>query len=141
MKLRLRVADEDVCLIEVWEDKVPNIARELREKLPLTSVLQHGKIVGDLIFFVTPIVADWENWYLTQDVGRMRREVKGYARGAVCFYGPRQQFAIAYGEDLADEPLKISYIGEVVEGELKLELVGTQCWLEQGRKVELAIAE
>jgi hypothetical protein len=140
MKLRLRVAGENVCLIDVWEDKVPNIARQLRQHLPLTSVLQHGKIVGDLIFFVTPIVAPWENCYLTEEVGAMRRKEKGEAKGAVCFYGPRQQFAVAYGNDLADEPLPINYIGEVVEGELKLELVGTQCWLEQGKLVELSLA-
>jgi hypothetical protein len=141
MKLEFKVADESVCVIDVWEDKVPNIAQKLRETLPLTSVLQHGKIVGDLVFFVTPIVADWENSMLTEKVGVMRREEGKEAKGAVCFYGPRQQFAIAYGNDLADEPLRISYIGEVLEGHLKLELIGTQCWLQQGKKVELAVLD
>jgi hypothetical protein len=139
MKLQLRVADEDVCLIEVWEDKVPNFAADLRSKLPLTSVLQHGKIVGDMAFFVTPIVAAWENVHLTEEVGAMRKKELGHVRGAVCFYAPRQMICMVYGEDVADEPLKIDYIGEVIEGELKLELVGTQCWLEQGKKVELAL--
>lgn len=46
--------------------------------------LQHGKLLGDLVFFSLPIVAPWENMYLTEQVGRMRREATGAATGAVC---------------------------------------------------------
>jgi hypothetical protein len=139
MHLRMNVDDRPVCTIEVWEDKVPQLAQVLRETLPKRAVLQHGKIVGEMVFFTMPIVAPWENCYLTEEVGAMRREAKGGAGGAVCFYNPRQQFCVVYGDDVADEPLKISYIGEVVEGELELALVGTRTWLRQGRIVELEI--
>lgn len=139
MKLRMKVDEKPVCMIEVWEDKVPELTQVLRDKLPQKSILQHGKIVGDMVFWTMPIVASWENCYLTEQVGQMRRQEKGHARGAVCFYNPRQQFCVVYGDDVADEPLKISYIGEVVEGELELALVGTQCWLQQGSLVELEI--
>jgi hypothetical protein len=140
MHLRLKVAGEEVCIIEVWEDKVPNLTRIFRQKLPLKSVLQHGKLVGDMAFFTTPIVAPWENEYLTEEVGRMRREEKGHVAGAVCFYNPRQQFCVVYGDDVADEPLKISYIGEIIKGELQMKVVGIETWLEQGKLVELEIA-
>ena len=140
MRLRLKVAGQEVCLIEVWEDKVPKTAQAIREHLPLKSVLQHGKLVGDLLFFVTPIVGDWENVMLTEEVGKRRRKEKGKVAGAVCFYGPRQQISVAYDEDLADEPLKISYIGEVVEGEMNLKAVGLERWLQQGKLVELEAA-
>jgi hypothetical protein len=140
MKLTMKVDGEETCQIEVWEDKVPNLARALREALPTKSILQHGKIVGDMVFFTMPIVAPWENCYLTEEVGAMRLREKGHARGAVCYYNPRQQFCVVYGDDVADEPLKISYIGEVVGGELELALAGTQTWLEQGKLVELELA-
>jgi hypothetical protein len=139
MLLSLKVADIEVCVIEVWEEKVPNIARALREKLPLKSTLQHGKLIGDMVFFSLPIVAPWENMYRTEEVGRMRREETGAATGAVCFYSPRQQLCIVYGDDTADEPLKISYIGEVVSGSLEMRLVGLETWLQQGKLVELGI--
>ncbi|ODN71061.1 hypothetical protein [Methylobrevis pamukkalensis] len=123
MRVRLKVDGEEACQFEVWEDKVPNIAALFREKLPVKSTLQHGKLIGDMVFFVTPFIAPWENMYLTQDVGRMRREATGHSAGAVCFYGPRQQLCVVYGDDTAEEPLKISYIGEIVEGHLKMKLV------------------
>jgi hypothetical protein len=140
MKLNLKIDGEKTCQIEVWEDKVPSLAEALRNALPQKSILQHGKIVGDMVFFTMPIVSPWENCYLTEEVGAMRRREKGYVRGAVCFYNPRQQFCVVYGDDVADEPLKISYIGEVVEGELELALAGMQTWLEQGKLVELDVA-
>jgi hypothetical protein len=140
MKLQMRVDGERVCTIEVWEDKVPQLVGVLREALPQKSILQHGKIVGDMVFFTMPIVAPWENCYRTEEVGAMRRAETGHARGAVCFYNPRQQFCVVYGDDVADEPLNISYIGEVVEGELELALAGTRTWLDQGKVVELDLA-
>jgi hypothetical protein len=139
MKLRFKVDGNTISTIEVWEDKVPSLAAVLREKLPMKSTLQHGKLIGDMVFFSLPIVAPWENMYRTEEVGAMRRAAKGEATGAVCFYSPRQQFCIVYGDDTADEPLKISYIGEVVEGALEMRLVGLETWLRQGKFVELEL--
>jgi len=140
MRIRMKIDGRPTCEIEVWEDKVPSLAAVLREALPQKSILQHGKIVGDMVFFTMPIVAPWENCYLTEQVGAMRREATGHAAGAVCFYNPRQQFCVVYGDDVADENLKISYIGEVVDGHLELALAGTQTWLDQGKLVELELA-
>ncbi|WP_110947358.1 DUF3830 family protein [Pseudomonas bohemica] len=141
MRLRLKVEGQSICLIEIWEDKVPNLAKIFREKLPLQSSLQHGKLLGDLVFFTLPIVAPWENRYLTQDVGRERIAKTGHAAGAVCFYSPRQQLCIVYGDDVSAEPLPISYIGEVIEGALQLKVTGMETWFEQGALVELEIAD
>jgi hypothetical protein len=131
----------DTCTIQIFEDKVPWITQELRASLPQDGILQHGKIVGEMVFWTMPIVAPWENVFLTEEVGAMRRAEKGYARGSVCWYNPRQQFCVVYGDDLADEPLKISYIGEVVEGELELALAGHRNWLQQGQIVGLRILD
>ena len=139
MRLHFKVEGEEACIIEVWEDKVPNIAKVFRENLPMKSVLQHSKLLGDMVFFTTPFVAPWENMFLTEDVGKVRRKEKGGAAGAVCFYNPRQQVCIVYGDDVADEPLKISYIGEIVDGAMKMKLVGLECWLQQGKVIELEI--
>ncbi|MGA9606882.1 MAG: hypothetical protein WBR21_07640 [Rouxiella badensis] len=141
MKLQMSVAGEAVCVIEVWEDKVPNLAKELCAKLPMTSILQHGKLIGDMVFFTMPIVAPWENKFKTEEVGRMRREKYGVCTGSVCFYSPRQQFCVVYGDDTAEEPLPISYIGEVIEGSLQLRVTGLETWFDQGRTVELAVIE
>jgi hypothetical protein len=140
MELKFTVAGKDVCRINVWEDKVPNLAKTLRDKLPMKTTLQHGKLIGDMVFFTLPVVAPWENMYRTEEVGQMRRAEKGEATGAVCFYSPRQQFCIVYGDDTADEPLQISYIGEIVSGALEMRLVGLETWLQQGAIVELAVA-
>ncbi|MCU1530160.1 MAG: hypothetical protein JWP75_3923 [Frondihabitans sp.] len=139
MHLIMTVDGERVCKMRVFDDLVPHIAAALEEQLPQKGILQHGKIVGDMVFWTMPIVAPWENVYLTEEVGALRKAEKGYARGSVCWYSPRQQFCVVYGDDLADEPLKISYIGEVVEGELELALVGHKNWLQQGQIVELSI--
>lgn len=141
MKLKMAVAGIDVCTIEVWEDKVPKLAQELREKLPMVTMLQHGKLIGDMVFFTLPIVAPWENRYLTQEVGAERRKKYGSSGGSVCFYSPRQQFCVVYGDDTADEPLPISYIGEVIEGKLELKVAGIETWFDQGRTVELRIID
>jgi hypothetical protein len=140
VKLIMSVEDSDICELEVWEDVVPGIAAQLRGNLPQRSILQHGKIIGDMVFWTMPIVAPWENVFRTEEVGAMRRAEKGYARGSVCWYNPRQQFCVVYGDDLADEPLKISYIGEVVSGELQLALAGWANWLQQGQIVGLRLA-
>jgi len=140
MKLTMSVDDTKVCTIQVFEELVPGIAAALKDNLPQKSILQHGKIVGEMVFWTMPIVAPWENVYLTEEVGALRRAEKGHARGSVCWYNPRQQFCVVYGDDLADEPLKISYIGEVVEGELELALAGMKNWLQQGQVVSLEIA-
>jgi hypothetical protein len=140
VKLIMSVEDSDICELEVWEDVVPGIAAQLRNNLPQRSILQHGKIIGDMVFWTMPIVAPWENVFRTEEVGAMRRAEKGYARGSVCWYNPRQQFCVVYGDDLADEPLKISYIGEVVSGELQLALAGWANWLQQGQIVGLRLA-
>ncbi|MCB1497022.1 MAG: hypothetical protein KDJ86_14640 [Bauldia sp.] len=137
MRIRLKVAGEEACVMEIWEEKAPLFAATLREKLPIKSTLQHGKLVGDMVFFTTPFVSPWENLLRTEEVGRLRRKETGKATGAVCFYNPRQQFCIVYGDDVADEPLKISYVGEVVEGAVTLRSVGLECWMQQGAIVEL----
>jgi hypothetical protein len=100
-----------------------------------------SKLLGDLIFFTLPIVAPWENRYLTEDVGRERKAKYGTPAGAVCFYSPRQQFCVVYGDDASDEPLPISYIGEVIEGQLELKVAGLETWFDQSRIVELKIAD
>jgi hypothetical protein len=141
MQLIMSVDDVDTCVIDVFEEKVPQIAAELRKNLPQKSILQHGKIIGEMVFWTMPIVAPWENKYLTEDVGALRRAEKGHARGSVCWYNPRQQFCVVYGDDLADEPLPISYIGEVVEGELELALAGHRNWLQQGQVVGLRLSD
>jgi hypothetical protein len=140
MHLRLKVSGQEACQIEIWENKAPKLAQILREKLPMKSVLQHGKLVGDMVFFTTPFVSPWENMYLTEEIGRMRRKEKGTPAGAVCFYNPRQQFCIVYGDDVADENLKISYVGEIASGELTMKVAGIECWLQQGAIVALEIA-
>lgn len=140
MHLIMSVDGVETCKIKVFEELVPGIAAALKAQLPQKGILQHGKIVGEMVFWTMPIVAPWENVFLTEEVGAMRRKEKGYARGSVCWYSPRQQFCVVYGDDLADEPLKISYIGEVVEGELELALAGVRNWLQQGQIVELSIA-
>ncbi|TPE47719.1 DUF3830 family protein [Amaricoccus solimangrovi] len=141
MRLVLDIAGKDICEIDVWEDKVPNLCAQFREKLPMTSMLQHGKLLGDLIFFTMPIVAPWENRYLTEEVGAERVAKYGSPAGAVCFYSPRQQFCVVYGDEASDEPLPISYIGEVVSGSLELKIAGLETWFDQSRTVTLRIAE
>jgi hypothetical protein len=140
MKLNFNVAGEDVCQIEIWEQKVPNLARAIREIVPLQSMLQHGKLVGDLLFFPTPILSSWENVYMPVDFGPQRLKEKGKIAGAVSFYCPRQQISIVYGEDLAAEPLPVSAIGEVIDGHDKLAVVGNRCWFEPGERVVLSLA-
>ncbi|WP_108257762.1 DUF3830 family protein [Mangrovicoccus ximenensis] len=140
MHLILSIDDADICKIEVWEDKVPQLCQQFREKLPMTSMLQHGKLLGDLIFFTMPIVAPWENKYLTEEVGAERKAKYGSPAGGVCFYSPRQQFCVVYGDEASDEPLPISYIGEVVEGSLELKVAGLETWFDQSRRVTLRIA-
>lgn len=135
------VDDEKICTFEVWEDKVPETAKVFREKLPIKSVLQHAKLVGDQLFTTLPFVVPWENLYLTSEIGRMRREQKGKLFGTVCFYSPRQQLVVTYGEDLAVEPLLNSLIGEVVEGGLELAVLGERTWRRQGGIVELRLRD
>lgn len=139
MKIALNIAARDVCVLEIWEDKVPRLAAALRERLPITSIAQHGKIVGDLLFFSLPWDLPAENVSPLQDISRQRRQQKGTASGAVCFYHPRQQICIYYSDDLADEPLDISYIGEIIDGAKDMQLAGIQCWTSPGEIVVMRL--
>jgi hypothetical protein len=140
LKLALAIAGTDLCLIEIWEDKVPALAAALRALLPVTSILQHGKIVGDLVFFGLPALLPAQNSFPLQDICRMRRTLTGSAGGSVCFYGPRQQICIYYGDDVCDEPFELSYIGEIVAGAQAMELAGMRCWTSAGETVTLRLA-
>ncbi|MCV2394371.1 DUF3830 family protein [Actinotalea sp. M2MS4P-6] len=135
------VDDKKICTFEIWDDKVPETAKVFREQLPIRTVLQHAKLVGDQLFATLPFVVPWENLYLTEEIGRMRRAEKGTIVGTVCFYSPRQQLVMTYGEDLAVEPLLNSLIGEVVDGGLELALLGERTWRRQGGIVELRLHE
>lgn len=136
----MKVEGEDVCVMEIWEDKVPRIAAAIRNVLPLTTTLQHGKLTGDLLLIQTAIVEAWENvFYPDEEFSQGRIEKKGKIGGAVSFYPPRQQISIIYGEDLPSEPLPVSAIGEVVEGMDNVIRVGMECWFDPGQRVELSL--
>ena len=141
MKVALTMFGRDVCVIEIWEDKVPGIATALGKLLPMSSIAQHGKIVGDLLFFSVPLVLPPENSYPLQDICRRRRREKGSASGAVCFYNPRQQICIYYSDDLADEPFDISYVGEIVGPGQDLQMAAIRCWTSPGEIVTIRLAE
>lgn len=137
MRVAIDMAGREVCTIEIWEDLVPEIAIALGGMLPLSSIAQHGKIVGDLLFFSIPAVLPPENARPLQDICRDRRRELGSAGGAVCFYNPRQQICIYYGNDLADEPFDISYIGEIVGGAQEMQLAAIGCWTSPGEIVTM----
>ena len=139
LKVALEIAGKGVCVVQIWEDKVPRFAAALRERLPVTSVAQHGKIVGDLLFFSLPWVLPAENVAPLQTICRQRRQEKGSASGAVCFYHPRQQICIYYSDDQADEPLDISYIGEIVQGERDMQIAGIESWTSPGEIVTMRL--
>lgn len=141
MRIQFNLAGEDVAVIEIWEDKVPLLAQKIREALPFSTYLQHGKLTGDLLLMQTKIMAFWENTYYPEDFGPERLEEQGEIRGAVSFYGPRQQMSIVYGNDLPPEPLPVSSIGEVVEGRDRLELIGIKTWLEPGARVWMSLID
>ncbi len=141
MKLALAMAGRDVCRIEVWADKVPLVADALRQLLPVTSIAQHGKIVGDLLYFSLPVALPSQNALPLQDICRLRRRQTGSAGGSVCLYGPRQQICVYYGDDLADEPFELSYIGEIVQGATEMQLAAMQCWTSPGEIVTLRLHE
>lgn len=130
-----------VCGIRIFEDIVPRTAAEFRERLPITTRLQHATLVGDQLFAVLPFVIPMENPMLTQDIGDLRRKEKGTVAGTVIFYSPRQVFGVTYSDDLAVEPLMNSYIGEVVDGLTELALIGEETWRRQDKLVELRVRD
>lgn len=140
MKLVLNIAGKDTCTIEVFEDRFPVIAEGLRKVLPVTSIAQHGKIVGDLLYISLPLMMPLENAEPLQDICARRREETGGAGGAVCFYGPRQQICIYYGDDVANEPFELSCIGEVTEGLKDLQLAAIGCWVSPGEVATLRMS-
>ena len=139
MLVRLSSAGRDLCTVEIWDKKVPSAAEALRRHGPITSILQHGKIVGDLVFFSLPFVLPPENAFPLQEIVRARRRDLGSAAGAVCFYSSRQQICIYYGDDLCDEPFEISYIGEIVAGGMDMRLAALECWSHPGQRITLTV--
>lgn len=140
MKIRVKVEGEDVCVLEIWEEKAPRVAAAIERLLPFTTTLQHGKLTGDLLLIQTTIVEAWENVWYPEDVREGRQEAKGKICGAVSFYPPRQQISIIYNEDVPAEPMPVSSIGEVIEGMENVIRVGTECWFDPGQRVELSLA-
>lgn len=141
MKIGFNLDGEDVAVIEVWEDKVPELAGKIREALPFATYLQHGKLTGDLLLMQTKILADWENIFYPEDLAAEVASAGTEIRGAVSYYGPRQQISIMYGNDIPPEPLPVSAIGWVVEGADQLELIGMRTWQEPGMRVWLTLLD
>lgn len=140
MRVIINIAGKDVCTAEIWDEKVPFLAKAFREALPVMSIAQHGKIVGDLLFFSMPMVLPPENASPLQDICRDRRRTNGTAAGSVCFYNPRQQVCIYYGDDVADEPFDLSYIGEIVDGEKDMYIAASRCWTSPGEVITMRLA-
>ncbi|GEM_PF-517509 len=141
MLINFNLDGQDVAVIEIWEDKVPEIAARLREALPFPTYLQHGKLTGDLLLMQTTILCDWENIFYPEDMSELLGSEDVEVRGSVSYYGPRQQISIMYGNDVPPEPLPVSGIGRVVEGADALELIGLRTWLEPGMRVVLSLVE
>ncbi|MDR0432478.1 MAG: DUF3830 family protein [Bifidobacteriaceae bacterium] len=141
MKINFNLGGEDVAVIEVWDHLVPELAKKIRDALPFTSYLQHGKLTGDLLLMQTKILADWENIFYPEDLAAQVQAEGTEIRGAVSYYGPRQQISIMYGNDIPPEPLPVSGIGRVIEGADQLELIGLRTWLEPGAQVKLSLIE
>ncbi len=141
MKINFNLGGEDVAVIDIWEDKVPELAAKIREALPFATYLQHGKLTGDLLLMQTKILADWENIFYPEDLAEEVAAAGTEIRGAVSYYGPRQQISIMYGNDIPPEPLPVSAIGWVVEGAERLEEIGMKTWLEPGTRAYLSLLE
>lgn len=141
MKIGFNLEGEDVAVIEIWEDKVPKLAAIIKEALPFSTYLQHGKLTGDLLLMQTKFLADWENIFYPEDLIEAAGEGGVEANGTVSYYGPRQQISIMYGNDIPPEPLPVSSIGRVIEGADQLESIGMKTWLEPGMKVWLTLLE
>jgi hypothetical protein len=141
MKLGFNLEGENVAVIEIWEDKVPLLAQKIREALPFSTYLQHGKLTGDLLLMQTKILADWENMFYPEDLAAAADGEPQEVAGVVSYYGPRQQISIMYGNDIPPEPLPVSGIGRVIEGVDQLEIIGLKTWLEPGMKVWLTLLE
>lgn len=141
MKVRFNLDGKDVAVIEVWEDKVPGLAKTIRNALPFSTYLQHGKLTGDLLLMQTKFLSDWENIFYPEDLAAEVAEAGTEIRGAVSYYGPRQQISIMYGNDIPPEPLPVSAIGWVVEGADQLEMIGMRTWEEPGLRVWLSLIE
>ena len=141
MKLGFNLDGEDVAVIEIWNEKVPQLAEKIRKALPFSTYLQHGKLTGDLLLMQTKILADWENMFYPEDLVAEAEEGPMEASGTVSYYGPRQQISIMYGNDIPPEPLPVSSIGRVIEGAEKLEMIGLHTWIEPGMKVWLTLLE
>jgi hypothetical protein len=139
MRITFNLGGEDVAVIEIWEDKVPQLAAKIRQALPFATYLQHGKLTGDLLLMQTKILADWENIFYPEDLAAEVAAKGTEIRGAVSYYGPRQQISIMYGNDIPPEPLPVSAIGWVVEGADRLDEIGTHAWLEPGTRVWLRL--
>jgi hypothetical protein len=141
MKLNFNLDGKDVAVIEIWEDKAPAVAAKIRESLPFSTYLQHGKLTGDLLLMQTKFLADWENIFYPEDLAAEVASAGTEIRGAVSYYGPRQQISIMYGNDIPPEPLPVSAIGQVVEGMDQLEMIGMKTWLEPGTRVWLSLLD
>lgn len=141
MKVGFNLEGKDIAVIEVWEDKCPTVAAKLRECLPMSTYLQHGKLTGDLLLMQTKFLCDWENIFYPEDLIAEVGEGNVQASGVVSYYGPRQQISIMYGNDIPPEPLPVSSIGRVIEGAEHLEAIGQKTWIEPGMKVVLTLLE
>lgn len=135
MDIDISVEGEHICSIALLHDKAPNLCGQLIEALPVNGRLTHAKLSGSVLFFTLPFIAPWENYFLFENVPSQRKE--GTNRGAVCVNNASQHLCIAYNEHVISEPLGMSYIGDVVEGLERLEIVGLRSWLRQGSRIQL----
>lgn len=134
------VAGETVGVLEIWEDKAPNVSAKIKALLPFVTTLQHGKLTGDLLLMQTPIVEAWENvFYPDEEFIEKRKAVnEGDVGMPVSFYPPRQQISILYGP-FPMEPLPVSAIGQVIDGHDRIKAIAAACWFDPGELVELVL--
>ena len=109
------------------EDKAPKLCKAIWNSLPLESTVNHAKIAGAEIFWMTKLILDQENETYKQEAGNIT-------------YWPDRQTICIFLEDHPGVG-NVTLFAKVVEGLKELQKAEQRLWLKQGeivtvRKIE-----
>lgn len=105
------------------ENKAPKTCEAIWNALPMKSTVNHAKISGGEIFWMTPLVLDQENQTVKQEAGN------------ICYWPDRQMIAVFY-DDLPGVGA-VTLFAQIEDGLEEIQKAGRRNWVKQGEFVSM----
>ena len=105
------------------ENKAPKTCEAIWKALPMKSTINHAKIAGSEIFWMTPLILEQENQTVKQEAGN------------IAYWPDRQMICIFY--DDSPGVGAVTLFAKIKDGIEEIKKAGSRNWVKQGEVVSI----